>query len=641
MNAIFFYNLTARNGWRWRFEIITPAPTLLSSPQYIKIPDNVITSDITWQVKFPGLPLGLTDAPSVKLSFNMANLQVTPELAYLAQKLDAPFEKFDVPFTAGAPFTYDQYDPEQGTTQPITVVAQVPVVPKIRLTNVLRVMCNYGNPLTTFATMQGNDENATNSTMVFSGAQAVAPPSTYNSHTKTLTIEFLHLNKYVLENINPTMVDAQIRQLPPIYAKSVVLTGWKDPSGTQRIEIHECDGDENAIASNNVVLYRVQDLFSTISTLFQLIRKHLIRQDGFTWNGIDSYLSFARFYKTNLNDGQKGAVLPFAQLYFIGRVMSPYTGGDAPEAIAGTFAEGSAFYGFKNMWDFLFDVCECATKGLYSEFGLSPVLIYDIAPSSIETLTRDNFALDDESERQFNALGGYETAVADVNIAVSDFGMAQASETFNFVPYFHNIFREWDYAFCIDKDFDPIIRGFGANISELEGQLFYVEGGKAIAAHPACDFKNGASSFAQDPFNAAAAMPPETFKWLKGVLGVFIPDQGFTQITEKLNEFIGYWRGNLGVVRHIGYQVLSNFSSDKQRKFSGGFKVGNDSVTDLSMPLPRNTGRKYTITSDMFDPWIVVPTARVFLLSSELDIVLGVSKNELFAQDAPILITSL
>jgi hypothetical protein len=57
--------------------------------------------------------------------------------------------------------------------------------------------------------------------------------------------------------------------------------------------------------------------------------------------------------------------------------------------------------------------------------------------------------------------------------------------------------------------------------------------------------------------------------------------------------------------------------------------------------MPRNAGRRYTIGAGLFDAWLNVPSSRVFLISSELDIVSGVSKNEFFAQDLPITISPL
>jgi hypothetical protein len=117
-------------------------------------------------------------------------------------------------------------------------------------------------------------------------------------------------------------------------------------------------------------------------------------------------------------------------------------------------------------------------------------------------------------------------------------------------------------------------------------------------------------------------------------------DKGFSRITEKINEYINRWRGEIGVARRIGYEIISNLSSDKQRKFSGT-TILTGWISPTSAPLPRNVGRIYTIGAGLFDHWLDVPTSRVFLLSSELDIVKGVAQNEFFAQDIPITISFL
>ncbi len=651
MNAIFFYNLTAENGWRWRFEIITSHDTLLSSPQYVEIPEGAITSEVVWQSKFPNTPIGLPDTPSVKMTFRMDELGSTPALQYLRGKLDSPFQVYEVSFGSTADSSYTVYDPNTDSYITIDVAGKPPAVSKIRLSNVLRVMTDYGNPnIASFDELRGTNANAENSTIVFSGVQTVEPPSEYNHKTKTLTIEFLHLNRYVLQQVNASMIDAQIKLQAPFYFASAILASWKDPNSAKRVELHLSSGDDKSYLSQNIAVYPVAALFTTLSTVFNEIRKYLLRQTGFTWNGFTSYMNFARFYKQNLDNGLQGAALSYSELYFVGRVFPPSTDGGESVPIGGMFAAGSKFMEYKNMFDFLLDLSECCTKELYRETVFAPQLLktgLELPPNGIEELTTELLALGESSLRQFGALGGYETAVAGGNITASDMGRAGVDQTYNFIPYFHNVFQGWEYSYCPDNGTtsNPI-RGYDfSGADKLEGQIFYVESNKLIAAHPACDFENE-TGYAQDTFNANTVINPETFGWLyPKFLGFpsFNADEGFERIAEKWNEYVNYWRTDMGLARLLGYEIVANLSSDKQRKFSAdcrlqsGAIVSGSPVTDISMPFPRNIGRKYTIASDLFDSWISIPTSRVYLISSELDVVKGISKNDFFAQDLPII----
>lgn len=654
MNAIFFYNLTAKNGWRWRFEIITAGDTLLSNPDYVEIPENVITEEITWTAKFPKAPLGLSDTPSVKLTFNLENLGTSPQLEYLRSRLEAPFLVFDMPFLINPDSSYPVYDPETDTFVTQDIPGGTPQLVKIRLTNVLRVMTDYGDPNTTsFEQLRGTNENAENSTMVFSGVQDFSPAGDDDLLTDALTIEFMHLNRYVLQQINPSMLDSRMRSIAPIIAASVIVTGWKDPSSTRRIELHETSGDDYSYESMNIQLYSVQNFFNAISTLFREVRKYLIRQDGFTWNGFETYLQFARFYKINLNTGLQGAALNANELLFIGRIYPSYTDGGAPEAVGGTFSQGSKFWSYKTLFDFFVDICECGTKELYRETGLSAQLLKTsliIPPGAIIQLTRDSIGLEAQSTRQYAALSGFEVAVAESTIALNSFGRALVEETFNFDMYFHNVFRQWEYAFCPDNTTSAVVRGYSTNAAALEGQLFYLDGPtRVIAAHPACDFADE-NAYVQDLFQTGDTISPNAFKWLYPAflgIGIFNADEGFALIEEKMSEYIARWQANFGIARLVGTEIVANLSSDRQRKFSGSYtlKAGRiesgSPVTDIQMPFPRNLGRKYTVESTFFNAWRNVPTQRIFVLSSELDIVKGLSKNDFFAQDLPVTFISL
>jgi hypothetical protein len=649
MNAIFFYNLTAQNGWRWRFEIITASDTLLSSPQYIEIPDNIIGEEITWQAKFPNAPLGLSDTPSVKLMFNMENLSATPGLEYLRSRLESPFLVFDMPFPSAPNENYQVYNPETNDFEPATVQGGAPQVAKIRLTNVLRVMTDYGNPNTAnFDSIRATNDNAENSTIVFSGVQAFSPAGEDDLLTSALTIEFMHLNRYVLEQINPSVVDAQMKTIAPAVAASVILTGWKDSASARRIEIHQTSGDDYSYQSLNIQLYPVQALFSAVSNLFVKVRQHLIRQSGFAWNGFETYLNFARFYRINMDTGLQGTVLNTGNLYFIGRIYPSYTDGGTFEAVGGTFSQGSKFWGYKNMFDFFVDLAECGTKELYRETGFSAQLLKTsliIPPSATIELTRDTIGLDSQSTRQYAALSGFEVAVAENTIALSNFGRALVEDTFNFEMYFHNSFRQWEYSFCPDNTNSPTVRGYGTDAAALEGQLFYLDGpARVIAVHPACDFENE-TGYEQDLFQTGDTISPSAFAWLYPRflgIGIFNADEGFDLIQEKMSEYLARWQANFGIARLVGGEIVAHLSSDRQRKFSGSYnlKIGRiasgSPVTDVQMPMPRNLGRRYTLEIAFFPSWRNVPTSRIFILSSELDITNGLSKNEFFAQDLPV-----
>ncbi|MBL7990934.1 MAG: hypothetical protein JNN25_05815, partial [Candidatus Kapabacteria bacterium] len=247
MNIVYYQNMTAANGWRWRLEIHTADTTNLSSPTYIKLPLNVVDDEIVWQAKFEKLPCGLVETPSLKLSFNVRHLDATPELQHLRSRLFKPFVNYEVQGETVEIPEYTYWDPTQQTniTIPEHDESIAPLVPTVRLSNVVRLKTDFGavNDTTVFQPITDNDSSL--SLVVFSGAQRIAPEPEYDIEKGTLTIEFMHLTRVALEQVNYTIVETffYASSVPKFSANHVILT--QQTQSGQRLEIRETVGGGN------------------------------------------------------------------------------------------------------------------------------------------------------------------------------------------------------------------------------------------------------------------------------------------------------------------------------------------------------------------------------------------------------------
>lgn len=121
MNVIYFTNIYARNGWKWRLEIFTADVVPLSSPTYVDLGLAVVSDEITWAAKYNKLPIGLSETPSLKLKFNISALEDNTTLQHLRDRLFDQFVQYTFPTLSGISASIDVTDPVTGIVSQVVV----------------------------------------------------------------------------------------------------------------------------------------------------------------------------------------------------------------------------------------------------------------------------------------------------------------------------------------------------------------------------------------------------------------------------------------------------------------------------------------------------------------------------------------
>ena len=645
MNVVYYQNMTAANGWRWRLEIHTADTTNLSSPTYIKLPLNVIDDEIVWQAKFEKLPCGLVETPSLKLSLNVRKLGATPELQHLRSRLFKPFVNYDL---QGETITY----PEQTFWNPVTGMVETipggtqtiaPLIPTVRLSNVVRLKTDFGavNDTTVFQPI--TDSDSALSLVVFSGAQRIAPEPEYDIEKGTLTIEFMHLTRVALEQVNYTIVETffYASSVPKFSANHVILT--QQTQSGQRLEIRETvgGGNEGNLQYNGIQLAPVSLLFDSIRQPFEFIRNKILRVPTSTFNAFPlGPLEFASLFQQT-DTGMQGA--PVLNPLFIARIYDAYADENGVNAVGGTFSNVSEFAKYKNMYDFLQDVYNSALKVSLWDAGFAWANLQDgisVVSGGGMQLTRYNMSVENLTP-QADTIGSVEVVAGGTNITLGNTGTGLVDTTANIFCYFHNEFPEWSFieskasdAQIIGEIGASVIDAVGENITrpEYEGKLFYEQGGKYYAVHPACGYADNGTA-QQDQFVAASALPANILQWAK--------KKDWDAVDERVNKYFALWRRDFGLANRVGNSMLRHFAFDDQKKFSGKTRIkgsysgGGGSVL-LSLPMPRNTGALYTRDADLIESFTNTPTARCYLTSASMDVLSAITDVEFHAIPNPI-----
>jgi hypothetical protein len=645
MNVIYYQNIKIYGGWRWRLEIHTADTTNLSSPTYIKIPLDVIESEMVWQAKFEKLPCGLVETPSLKISFNVRNLGGTPELQHLRSRLFKPFVNYDIENETIRIPEYTYWDPTQqiNITIPARTESIAPKVPRVRLSNVVRLKTDFGAVNDTSVFQPITDSDSALSLVVFSGVQRIAPEPEYDIEKGTLTIEFMHLIRFALEQVNYTIVETFFYSLPVTrYSTNHVILAQQTQSG-QRLEIREtiAGGNEGNLQYNGIQLAPVSLLFDSIKKPFEFIRDKILRVPNSTFNAFPlGPLEFATLYQQT-DTGMQGGIV--TNPLFIYRIYDAYADENGSPIVGGTFSDASEFAKYKNMYDFLQDVYNSSMKVSLWDAGFAWANLQDgisVVSGVGMQLTRYNISVENLTP-QADTIGTVEVVAGGKNITFANIGTGLVDTTANIFCYFHNEFPEWSFieskasdAQIIGEIGASVIDAVGENISrpEYEGKLFYEQGGKYYAVHPACGYADNGTA-QQDQFVAAEALPANILQWAK--------KKDWDAVDERVNKYFALWRRDFGLANRVGNAMLRHFAFDDQKKFSGktrikGIYSGGGGSALLSLPMPRNVGALYTRDADLIESFTNTPTARCYLTSASMNILSGLSDVEFHAIPNPI-----
>lgn len=636
MNVIYYRNIVAENGWKWRVELFTGSSQLLNNPQYIELLPMHIVGDIVWKTGYNRLPIGLTDTPSLELTFAVDELEGTTEYEHLRERLFRPFVEHTFPPITKPAKTYTLWDDELSEFYEYTEPASS-VPPKVRtclLTTIVRLTTNFGNAALDFGDITCTPANAANGTIVFSGAQPIAPAPEYDSTQGTLKIEFTHLTRFVLEQINSQLLVDYMDSQPALagyrraeYVVHTSFTSSGTPSGRPLRIVARVEGTDERASPANIELMPLSAFFSLLSALANMVRSRCLRNENESLSLSTGYISIgARFYRQHLSSGDRVTpAVPLNNLYIITRINAYYE----EKIIGGMFAAGSQFMGAKNLYDWLFDQLECGMQAVYAETqiicdqlsaGISidhPYSAY--TPAMITEQDIGDYKLAFSAD----ALASAEVRCDGSNVIMARQGLSLAGGNYNCSPYFHNL-PPAQFAFSSaieDESVNPQI----AWVHEFsEGRLYYWDASIdfPVAVHQAMGFRdNGVEQ--SDEWVAADFWPYRIF------------NLGYDEMQVYVEQYYARWRNTLGVprrvataiMRHFGYAELVQIRAKTYVQARTGFS-GRDQL------LPRNVGRMYTISGAIARPYMNMPT-QCYLTKSTMNVVQSTCEVEMLCVPEP------
>lgn len=630
MNVIYYRNIETSYGWKWRLEVFTASATPLAAPSYVELPDGAIADDIEWSGGYDKLPCGLPNTPSLKLRIDVSTLTGSAELEFLRERLYSPFVDYQYPpvITAGETITYWQYDETSGTYSEVTETlpssTQPPVVPHANLSNVFRLMCNFGNPAQTFAGMTATQENSENTTIVFTGVQQIGVPLDEDWSTTTVSIECLHVTRFVLEQVNPSMVAQVAASFPAtVWEKTKMLVHTAFTAASRpMLFVSAIAGAETYTES--LWLLTVEKFSEAITIATTTIRNVVLRGTTPTFEPLSALgqLQFARWYKQNIATMLPDGVVN-TSLYVLGRVYSP----TEKKVIGGILHESSEFWKYKNMFDFVVDVYSGACTAQYIDVGVKAFPLGESTfagargGGSVPEITSDDIQIK-KLRKPDNIVSSVELAADGENLIVNNVGRSQVNQSGNVPLYVHNLPpNEISFDFTTEEESASTQIAYWHKVQE--SRLYYkqsIYSGLAtmLAVHPFVEIRrNGAYSVAP-AFTTSNLFPVNVFF------------QSWDAIRSVVSSYFSSWRRGFGVWHRIGEAILANFSSEKQTLLEAVSVLYADptpqsgTLSGALHFLPDNVGAKYLLAIPEIEVWRGVPTT-AYLVSSNVKICTGVA----------------
>jgi hypothetical protein len=615
MNVVFRHTFRAANGWRWQIQIHTADPAPLVSPMVITLPENcIINEGLEWACKFSDLPIGLTDTPTLKVSFNVASLVGTPALDHLRLRLQRPFVVEVVPDVIIPATTEEQQrweiEPYDGSgywrnyTVPVPAYSLSPDIKDFKLTNHILLTSDEGNsalPEANFAYM-------------FSGCQRPSPSAKLtglrNPNFSTITIEFFHSARFVLEQISADMLSAYIRKRPSVQRNYAANVSFLDvPKKAQFIEQPK-DVTETSAAMS---FWKVSDFFAAINEIAEEIGKKVYRRTADVAIIPTGGYGFVRFHYAGISDFDQSILIFGNDIYFLGSVSNP------PDwkKQGGLLDKGSPLYGEETVFDVLKLIYEAGSLVTYTEINTGFIASKMRGTDSGVTLTTDDVQID-EADNGATTIRGVELNMQGIsNIRYTNTGASFADKDWTLKLFWHNATPEIDGEKKETDSADQVISQ-KYNTTKL---YTIASADYMLAVHPSCGLDSGATivntpSISKTAPNDLTGILRRDWKWGK-------PEYDY---------IVRQWTETTGYHTLVAQEILAIFGNYEQMKFPA--KTAKNSV--LANVLPIDVGKVFTLAAGLFPPIYQQPN-KAYLIGSIVKLYDGTAELEFFAPKAGVL----
>ncbi len=614
MNVIFQHSFQAANGWRWLVQMHTADPAPLASPTVVTLPENcIINEGLEWACKFSDLPIGLTDTPTLKVSFNLASLSGSPALDHLRLRLQQPLLSEVVPSALIPAYSEtvqiwneDPNDPRASgwidvtTNYPAQSIA--PDIAEYKLTNFIILKCDKGESALAVQDFY----------YLFTGCQRPSPSAKLknlqNKNFASITIEFFHSARFVLEQINATMLATYIRKKPSFYHSYAADVEFDNVPKKVQFLTQPKDVKETYAG---MIFYKVFDFYGALDEVATEINKKVERK---AISGVTipvGGLGWAQLKAPVLSDFSAGSTVDTTQMYFIGSVLEPSDG----KSRGGLLDAGSALYQRETIFDVLKECYEagCIVRyDVFTYFHLDPMR----GEYSGITLTSDDLQVTDE-DRGAAVYRGVEIAAQNIsNVRYTITGASFADKDWALKLFWHNATPESEGE---KKEIDSADRVVSQKYNTTK--LYALVGGNMVAVHPSCGFDNGASVLTTPSVSKSApsdltGVLRRDWKWGKAEYDYVV--RGWTETT--------------GLHTLVAQEILTLFGDYDQVKFPA--KTARKEI--LAEVLPLSVGKVFSLGNGLF-PWYCVQPTKAFLVSSTINIFAGTAELEFFSPKEGVL----
>jgi hypothetical protein len=606
-------------------ELFTADPAPLNTPTEIVLPDNCVTKEsLKWSCKFAsGLPIGITDTPTLTVTFNLETLLATPELDFLRNRLLKPFLIENVAPTVVPAYTetqrvwvVDANEVEGGYWQDVitNIPAQTiePDVKEYKLTNVIILKSDKGD--------SALDE--ANFRFMFTGCQRLSPTAKLFFKTarkgayRPLSVEFMHSARFVLEQISPSSVVTKLRSKVVQNASYAANVEFQDnPKKAQFIE-----QQKNVDASNaGMVYYKVSDFYAVLEEITNEVTQKVDRTSVGTSAVPTGGWAFGLYYAADPTDFSKGLGVTSANMWFLGSVLEPPNG----ERRGGMLDNGSPLHQRETMFDALKEMYEAGSIVRYSNartfFHIDKMYGTENGSNSDPTivLSADMLELDDDGEQGFKYLRGVELNANGIsNIRYTQQGASFADTDWALKLFWHNATPPPEGDKKEESDADRVISQ-KYSITKLYAQ----NGQNMIAVHPSCAFdtgkavKNTALITKTAPYDLTGVLRRD-WKWGK-------PEAEYV---------FRAWTETTGYHSLVANELLVMFGNYEQIKIPA--KTAH--LTALAGCTPLAVGQWFTFEAGVF-PAGYPQVTKAWLTASEFALYDGVQELEFFAPKEGVL----
>lgn len=619
-----------RFGRRWRIDIITADETYAAPTTTIELPYNVVAEEpLEWSCGFDHIPIGLPDAPTLKMAFDMSAMEASAALQHLHDRLLNPYIK--PPPSVIATIEHEGYTVynEQGnpvTVDPWTETVTEPAEDVPLLSNVALLYSDRGN-----AALDANDLQLE---AVF--AQGLSTePTEWDIEKQVLVVEFSDIWKFTLEQVATTTIAAKIREVATIRTNQLYNHVWTRTSAKFWVETQVEDIDEDPA----ITLFGAVNIFDRIkdqaNTLVYRITRTLVSGMG----ELDAaYLLFCKFFYQDPNANgypSKGVAITNPL-----ELVTPFSIAAASETqdtyTAGGLANTGGFIEAETAFDFVFDQYEGGVIGRYANSGIKA---YRLAGRGTEiksdhVLKATNIEVTKLSIGKNLIRASEVTADNTQPIRSKSAGQTKGQKDMSANLTFHN------HAYSADK-LEQLADDFFRGYTFKEGKLYYREGSFAagepipyVAVMPDVEFEVSKNTWYSFPFTLG-----DFPSWIAQT------ETESEDAKNALSDYAAKVNGTNGIARVIGAAITAFYS--EYNSVTLDFKAHiSDLPVDFGFAgelMPSRVGFRHEID------WAGIVSARMAsklpnfgaLLKSSFDLKTGIiSGTMLFTSDPSDIVIS-